>query len=67
MAFIILPDREEKEQLRSQMRENMRRGRSGGMRRVIHSGSGDRTFHEGYREGYKHGWEDSEYEMGGMD
>lgn len=52
MAFIVI-DKDSKEQLRSNMREEMRHGyrdyphmRNDG----VHS----------YREGYRHGWEDAE-------
>lgn len=41
--------------MRSQMRDNMRRGY-----RNHSSGGGD--YEEGYRTGYKHGWDDSEEE-----
>lgn len=49
-------------EMRSQMRRNMRSGsyRTYGMGGSIHSMRGD--YGEGYRQGYKHGWEDSEDE-----
>lgn len=40
--------------MRSQMRRNMRSG--SGYRTT----SGGSNYHEGYRMGYKHGWEDKE-------
>ncbi len=56
MAFIIID--KDKEQMRSNMREQMRRGgyrTSVGMR-----GDG---YEQGYRHGYKDGWDDSEDDM----
>lgn len=59
--IIIKDDSNGKEQMRSSMREEMRRGgnyRSGGNYR----GGGNYRTEEAYREGYRHGWEDSEDE-----
>ena len=54
MAFIII-DKESKEQMRSNMHEEMRHGyRKGGSYREKGS------YHEGYRHGYREGYEDCE-------
>ena len=53
MAFIVI-DKEGKEQMRSNMREEMRRG----YRSYPHM----REDGHSYRDGYKHGWEDAEEE-----
>ena len=49
------------QQMRQQMRRNMRGGNYSPMMR---SGGG---YEHGYRMGYKHGWEDSEDEMDEME
>lgn len=54
MAFIVI-DKDNKEQMRSDMREEMRRG----YRSYPHMRNDDSNS---YREGYKHGWEDAEEE-----
>lgn len=59
MAFIVI-DKDNKEQMRSNMREQMRRGY-----RSMKDGMGG-DYREGYRHGYKHGWEDHEDESGEM-
>lgn len=60
MAWIFVDKGSEgNEEMRSQMRRNMR-GEShlGGYSPVVRGGS----YEHGYRMGYRHGWEDSERE-----
>ena len=50
------------EQLRSQMRQRMRRSNgSGGFHMDMPEHS--EQFRDGYRQGFKHGWEEKENEM----
>lgn len=57
MAWFFIDKEEEggSEQMRSQMRRNMRGGR-------YRSYGGGNSYRDGYRQGYKHGWEDYEDE-----
>lgn len=63
--FVDKDDEQSKQQMRSQMRRNMR---SGGYR---YDGDmsmrGGSNYRDGYRQGYKHGWEDSEDDMDEME
>lgn len=62
MPFIVInDDKGNKEQMRSNMREQMRRNyrSSGG---GYHGESQSYRTEEAYREGYEHGWRDSEDE-----
>lgn len=53
------------QQMRRQMRRSMREGyRHDGMTPMMHEGG---SYEQGYRMGYKHGWEDSEDDMDDMD
>lgn len=64
MAWIFVDKEEEgggQQQMRSQMRRNMR---SGGYHSDMRDGS---SYRDGYRQGYKHGWEDKEDEWGHED
>lgn len=62
MAGLIILDRDEREGMRSHMREQYRSG-------YRHSESSE--VKEAYKKGYKHGWEDREKEFkeqhGGME
>ena len=49
----------EENEMRQKMRRNMRDGR---MRYMGGSSMRDGNYSEGYRQGYKHGWEDHEDE-----
>ena len=73
MAWIFVDKEEESggmEKMRQQMRRNMRGGgyRTGGNYRGGSDGSGNYrdgsdgsgNYRDGYRQGYKHGWEDHE-------
>lgn len=54
MAWIFVDKESESgEQMRSQMRRNMRSG-------SYRSYGGGSSYRDGYRQGYKHGWEDYE-------
>ena len=58
MPLIVINDTESKEQMRSNMREQMRHSyRGGGNYR-----DGKYRTEEAYKEGYEHGWKDSEEE-----
>lgn len=56
MALLII-NKNDKEQMRSEMRDSMRRG---GMASYRNYGSVRDEVEHSYREGYRHGWEDSE-------
>jgi len=66
MPYIIINDSEGKEQMRSNMREHMRRNYKGGS--WVSSGnyksypSEHYRTDEAYREGYEHGYRDGSYD-----
>lgn len=63
MAWIFVDKEGESggtEKMRQQMRRNMR---SGGGYRYPMMRHGENSWEHGYRQGYKHGWEDNESEM----
>ena len=61
-GWIFIDKDSESGEMRSQMRRNMRGGYRGGSYPTMRGGG---SYEHGYRMGYKHGWEDSEDEMGG--
>lgn len=56
-------DKESQGQMRQEMRRNMR----GGYRYDGDMSMRGGSYHDGYRQGYKHGWEDSEDDMDEME
>lgn len=64
MSYLIV-DRNERENMRNEMRESMRVGHHGDYKSGGYRTAGN-VYHEGYREGYKHGWEDKEDDEDGM-
>lgn len=61
MPFVIInDDKQSKEQMRSNMREHMRRNYRGG---GSYMKNGSYRSEEAYKEGYEHGWRDSEEEF----
>lgn len=64
--IIIKEDGSGQSQMRSEMRENMRHNYRGNGGSWVSSGQyrgGNYRTEEAYREGYRHGWEDSEDDM----
>ncbi len=63
MGWIFIDDKKggDSEEMRSQMRDRMTAHKGGRSSET----SGGRTFEDGYRSGYKHGWEDAEDEADG--
>ena len=59
MGYIFI-DKEGDESLRTHMRRNMR---GGTYYRHEHEKE-ERDYHDGYRMGYRHGWEDHDEELG---
>lgn len=57
---MIIIKEDSKEQMRSSMRDEMRRSYRGG---GSYRSGGNYRNEEAYREGYRHGWEDSESEQ----
>lgn len=66
MAWIFVDKDGQGGEMRQQMRRNMRSGDYRGGMNYRNYGSGS-TYHDGYRQGYKHGWEDHEDEMDDME
>jgi hypothetical protein len=68
MPFIVINDSDSKEQMRSNMREHMRRNYSGNSGSWVSSGmyrgGGNYNYRseEAYKEGYEHGYKDGSYD-----
>lgn len=62
MAWIFV-DKEGESGGTEKMRQQMRRNMRGGGYRYPMMRHGEDSWEHGYRQGYKHGWEDNESEM----
>lgn len=61
MPYIVINDKDDSREMRSQLRDSMRGGAS--MRHYSTHFKDDKEYEDGYRKGYMDGWEDAEKEL----